>query len=239
MKIIGVMGKPGSGKTTFSDYLGTKDNVGVIHVDDLVANIKKKYFRIFLQPKENNKTENVKNNPKLKSGIKEKFYKNKFLFSLLMIIRTKLIEKDLFRTIESFKSNGKDLVVIDDWALPYQNKLFKKLDKIYSLERDFLERRDSLKKRDDLTVRELKVYDLPYSIGLIRVPENEIVTRIFNKGSFGELREIADKEYEKIGILSFNERYKVKTPQVSLDSLTQSINKSKDILYKQEARDKN
>ena len=51
MKLIGIMGKPGSGKTTFSDYLGRKDTVGVIHVDDLVADIKKKYFKFFLQPK--------------------------------------------------------------------------------------------------------------------------------------------------------------------------------------------
>ena len=142
MKLIGIMGKPGSGKTTFSDYLGCKDTVGVIHVDDLVADIKKKYFKFFLQPKENNKTENVKNNPKLKAGIKEKFYKNKFLFNILMKLRTKLIEKELLKKIEDFKLDGKEITVIDDWALPYQNKIFHKLDKIYTLERDFLERRD-------------------------------------------------------------------------------------------------
>ena len=54
MKLIGVMGNGGSGKTTFTNYLDNKDNVGVIHVDDLVGEVKKKYFGAFLQPKENN-----------------------------------------------------------------------------------------------------------------------------------------------------------------------------------------
>ena len=51
MKLIGITGKPGAGKTTFSDIYASKDNVGVIHVDDLVAKVKKRYFSMFLQPK--------------------------------------------------------------------------------------------------------------------------------------------------------------------------------------------
>ena len=31
MKLVGVMGNGGSGKTTFTNYLENKENVGVIH----------------------------------------------------------------------------------------------------------------------------------------------------------------------------------------------------------------
>ena len=37
MKIIGVMGNGGSGKTTFTTYFEQKTNVGVIHVDDILG----------------------------------------------------------------------------------------------------------------------------------------------------------------------------------------------------------
>ena len=76
MKLIGVMGIGGSGKTTFTEQLDKRENVGVIHVDNLVGEMKRKYFKIFLQSQENNTTESTKNNPKLKSGFKKLFYKN-------------------------------------------------------------------------------------------------------------------------------------------------------------------
>ena len=43
MKLIGVMGNGGSGKTTFTEHLDKRENVGVIHVDDLVGEIKRKW----------------------------------------------------------------------------------------------------------------------------------------------------------------------------------------------------
>ena len=87
MKLIGVMGNSGSGKTTFTEYLETKQSVGVIHVDSITSDIKKRYFRIFLQGKDKNNTESTKNNPKVKLGAKAVFYKSKFTFNLLMNIR--------------------------------------------------------------------------------------------------------------------------------------------------------
>ena len=59
MKLIGVMGNSGSGKTTFTEYLETKPSVGVVHVDLITADIKKKYFKPFLQPREKNTTEST------------------------------------------------------------------------------------------------------------------------------------------------------------------------------------
>ena len=84
MKLIGVMGNSGSGKTTFTEYLGTKPSVGVIHVDQLTGEVKKKYFRPFLQGADKNTTEATKTNPKLRPEAKAIFYKNEFLFNMLI-----------------------------------------------------------------------------------------------------------------------------------------------------------
>lgn len=47
MKIIGIMGNGGSGKTSFSDALASKESVGIIHVDDLVGNVKENILNFF------------------------------------------------------------------------------------------------------------------------------------------------------------------------------------------------
>ena len=171
MKLIGVMGNSGSGKTTFTTYLEGKKTVGVIHVDELVGNIKRKYFYIFLQPKEKNSTDRTKENPKLNTNVKEFFYKNKLAFKFLMFVRSKLIEEELNKKIQEFKSIGKKVIFIDDWALPTHRNLVPKLNQIYFLKRGISTRRDALKKRDDLTNRELKIYDIPYARKNIDIPK--------------------------------------------------------------------
>lgn len=75
MKIIGIMGMGGAGKSTFTEMLGKKEKVGIIKVDDLVGEAKKKYFRAFLQSQENNTTEVTDENPKLNNSIKKSFFK--------------------------------------------------------------------------------------------------------------------------------------------------------------------
>lgn len=41
MKLIGITGKAGAGKTTLSDMIAKHQNVGVIHVDELLKKVKK------------------------------------------------------------------------------------------------------------------------------------------------------------------------------------------------------
>lgn len=223
MKLIGVTGKPGSGKTTFSEHLEKRENVGVIHVDDILGNFKKKYFGAFLQSKEKNNTENTKHNPKLKSNFKELFFKNKFAFKLLMKLRSKLVEKELNSQIESFKRNGKKTVIIDDWNLMSHKSLNGKFNHMYIIDRNFVERRRGVQKRDNASLRELKIIDLPYALGIIKWPEGENVSKIENNGSIADLQNTADLEYEKFGELTFDERYSVK--QNSINSLLHNMNK--------------
>ena len=66
MKLIGVTGKSGAGKTTFSNYLkeNSKD-IEVIHIDDLLRDIKLKYFKFLM--KEDKNGEKTKVDYKLKN----------------------------------------------------------------------------------------------------------------------------------------------------------------------------
>lgn len=212
MKLIGVMGNSGSGKTTFTEYLGTKPTVGVIHVDKITGEVKKKYFRPFLQSKEKNTTENTRTNPKLRPGAKAIFYKNKIMFNLLMGIRNKLIGKELRNKINEFKKQGKSLVVIDDWAITTQKDLMKDISHIYYMNREFGIRRKSLKTRDDITEMEAKLYDLPYALKFIRAPKRDSgkVTYIANKGTIEELYAKAEEVYRERGELTFDERYSLR-----------------------------
>lgn len=210
MKLIGVMGNSGSGKTTFTEYLETKSSVGVIHIDSIVADIKKKYFRPFLQGKDKNTTENTKNNPKVKSNVKNIFYKNKFTFNLLMGVRNKLIGKELERRIEEFKRNGKKVIVVEDWALPTHKKLFPKFSHVYAMKRHFTDRREGLKKRDNISIEEANLYDVPYALKFIQVPKQSNVSFVNNYGSIEDLYASAEEIYREIGELSFDERYSLK-----------------------------
>ena len=210
MKLIGIMGNSGSGKTTFSEYLETKQSVGVVHVDLITADIKKKYFRPFLQSREKNCTENTYINPKVKTEVKALFHKNKFAFKCLMAVRNKLIGKELERQIEDFKRQGKRVVVVEDWALPTQKNLLPKFSQIYVLQRNLSDRRQGLKERDAITQEEAKIFDLPYALKFIRVPKQNNVIKISNNGTIENLFQKAEEEYQKIGELSFDERYSLR-----------------------------
>ena len=224
MKLIGVMGNGGSGKTTFTEHLDKRENVGVIHVDDLVGEIKRKYFTMFLQAKENNTTESTKANPKLKSNSKKFFYQNKFAFKFLMAVRSKLIEKQLNKRIEEFKSGEKGVIVIDDWALSTHKKLFPKFNHVYTVERPYLSRRKGIQERDALTTKEAKVNDLPYALGFFFFFFGQNTSIIKNDGSIKELQNTADLEYERLGELTFDEKYNARD-KVDLRSATQRLTK--------------
>lgn len=210
MKLIGVMGNTGTGKTTFTEYFETKPSVGVIHVDLITADVKRKYLKPFLQSKEKNNTKNTIINPKVKPEIIAFFHKNRFAFNCLMAIRNRLIGKELERQIEELKRNGKKVIIVDDWALPTQKKLFSKFNQIYVLQRDFAGRRQGIIERDGVSNDEAKLYDLPYALKFIKIPKQSNIRKVYNKGTIEELYQKAEEEYQSIGELSFDERYSLR-----------------------------
>lgn len=234
MKLIGITGKPGSGKTTFSNQLETKDTVGVIHIDDLVGEVKKKYFKLLIRKKLG---DDKRSNPPIKSNIKELFYKNKFIFTAWLKIRNILISKELEKRMTELKQEGKGIIVLDDWALSSNYKLMKKLDYIYGMKRTYLKRRKGLKERDNLNLYELRVAELPYTLEHLKLPDGENVSIITNDGSLEELRKIADREYERIGILSFNERYAVKAKESAIFGVAHSLGKARKVASQEKLYD--
>lgn len=239
MKLVGVMGKSGAGKTTFTDILAENSNVGIIHVDDLVAKAKQKYFKMFLQPSQKNTTENTKKNPKLDSRAKEFFYANKTMFNILMKIRSSLVRKPLDEEIRKLKIQGKRVIVIDDWALNTHKNLYSKLNRIYYIERNFLCRRRSLKLRDDLNNAELRISDIPYAMGHLKKPTGAKVTTISNAGTIEDLRTKAREEYEKLGEQTFDDKYiiGVDFSSVLKKEINKEIQKTKEVRKRERIRE--
>lgn len=174
MKLIGVTGKSGAGKTTFSDYLTQKNiDIGIIHVDEINEELKEKYLKVFIK---NNKTDRKKVSFKLNSFL----YKNKHFFNIAMRIRSMLVSPLLNKRIK--KMNNKKIVMIDDTFLIY-DKVFKRLDKIYELKRAYQDRRAAIMERDDVTKEEAVAYDIAFFTSNYNdIKNDKRVIRIINDG---------------------------------------------------------
>lgn len=208
MKIIGITGMSGAGKSTFTEMIGKHPKVGIIKVDDLVGEAKKKYFKAFLQPKENNTTEATRENPKLKNSAKKLFFEHRITFWGLMKLRSFLVKPGLQSKIEQYKKEGKELVVVDDWMVGSHKWLKPKLNSLYVVKRKFLDRREGLKIRSALTAEELKVWDLPYAKGFVKNKNASYI--IQNNGTLEGLECAAQRVYERYVTPSFDDRYGVK-----------------------------
>lgn len=201
MKLIGVTGKAGAGKTTFSNILAEKTNIGVVHVDDILTEIKLKYFKLFMN--KNKDGEKIKVNNSFKSII----YKNRILFDIFMKCRAKLIDKPLELEIERLQSEGKKIIIIDDLFLKY-NKRCKDISKIIILERPYAVRKEALKQRDELTKHEIVTADSAHFYGNYKeIIKTKNVEKIFNTGSKEDLKKEAEIIYKKY-FSSMKERYK-------------------------------
>lgn len=193
MKLIGITGKSGAGKTTFSEYLATNNrkDIGVIHVDDLIKELKLKYFKIFM--KKDNKGEKVR----VDSRLKKFLHRNKYIFSAFMKFRSKLVEPLLNKKIEEL-SKTKKIIIIDDIFIKY-HKVYSELDKIYLIERPFRERKEALVIRDGISKEEIAAYDIAHYKGNYKeIRGDKRVKTIRNNGDRRELEEKAKEIYQEI-----------------------------------------
>jgi len=203
MKLIGVTGKSGAGKTTFSDMLANKSNIGVIHVDDILLQIKLKYFKIFMnKSKDGTRT-------KVNSKLKMLIYKNKRLFDLFMKFRAKLIEKPIESEIERFRNEGKKAVIIDDTFIKYQRR-YEELSKIYIIERPYIERKEAIIKRDKSTKEDVVAADTAhYKRNYKEISKRRNIEKIQNNGTKEDLQIVVNQIYEK-EYITFKDKYKQK-----------------------------
>ncbi len=188
MKLIGVTGKSGSGKTTFSDYLKeNSEDIEVIHIDDLFKKVTLKYFQPLM--KENKNGEKIK----VDSRLRKFLYKNKLIFLMFSKFRAKLVESLLNKRLEELQN--KRIVIIDDVFIK-THKIYKELKQIYLLERNYIERKNALQKRDEITKEEIVAYDMAHFTGNYKeIKDDKRVTKIQNSGDKEKLRKKAREIY--------------------------------------------
>lgn len=188
MNLVGVTGKSGAGKTTFSNYLkeNSKD-IEVIHIDDLLRDIKLKYFKFLM--KEDKNGEETKVDSKLKNYI----YKTKPIFFMFSKFRAKLIEPALNRKLKELQ--GKRIVIIDDIFIKY-HKIYKDFKQIYLVERTYVDRKNSLQQRDDITKEEIVAYDMAHFTGNYKeIKDDKRIIKIKNDSDEETLRKKAREVY--------------------------------------------
>lgn len=191
MKLIGITGKSGAGKTTFSNILSKNKDIGVIHIDDLLKELKLKYFKLLMQK------DNYGEKTKISGNLKMLIYKNKILFNLFMKFRAKILKKGIDNKIKELQDDGKKIVAIDDIFIKTLH-IYDKLDKVFLIERSYIKRKEALKDRDNLTVKDIVAADIAHFKGIYKdTHKNNKVEKIINDGS-EELLNIKAKEiYDK------------------------------------------
>lgn len=196
MKLIGITGKAGAGKTTISNIIAQNNNVGVIHVDDVLKDVKLKYLKLFMDT--DNKGEKTKVNGKLKMLL----FRNKILFNLIMKFRTLLVRKRIDGKIKELQDAGKDIILIDDIYIKFLH-IYNDLDRLFIIERSYVDRKEALKKRDNLTLQEVVASDIAHFKGVYKdASKGKNVQKVFNNGTRESLIEKAKEIYEKYFIPS-------------------------------------
>jgi len=191
MKLMGITGKSGAWKTTFSNILAQNEDVGVIHIDDLLREIKLKYFKSLMQ--NSNKGEKTKVN----SGLKMLIYKNRIVFNLFMKFRAKLLKKRIDSKIQELQDRGKKVIIIDDIFIKSLH-IYDDLEKVLLVERSYVNRKQALRDRDDLTLQDIVASDIAHFKGIYKdTHKNSKIENITNKGSKEELFIKAKEIYEK------------------------------------------
>jgi len=202
VKLIGVTGKTGAGKTTFSNMLANKEKVGVIHVDDILKEFKLKYFKLLLSKDKNGEK------TKINYNLKTILYGNKLIFELFMRFRSKLVEDKIDKKILQLVEEGNEIIIIDDIFIKYM-KRYKDLSKVYIVRRPFLERKAAIKERDDLTKKEIVAVDVAHhKKNYKEISKNKKIQYINNNGTQEELSKIVDEIYNEQLDVSIREKYK-------------------------------
>ena len=220
MQLIGITGKAGAGKTTFSNILADKNNIGVIHADDILKQIKLKYFSMFMDKDKDGKRTKI--NPKLKKNL----YSNKIIFNLLMKLRAKLINKPLLSEIERLEAEGKETILIDDIFIRHQ-KIYDRLSMVFIIDRPYAQRKKAIIKRDAFTLEEAVAVDVADFKGNYKeISQRRNTIKIINNGTEEELRQKAEEIYKQY-FMNFRNRYKEEPKDNNKRKETKTLNKKK------------
>ena len=124
-----------------------------------------------------------------------------------MKFRARLLKKRIDGKIKELQDNGKDTIIIDDIFIKFLH-IYNYLDRIFVVERNYVERKEALKQRDNLTLQDVVASDIAHFKGVYKeVSKGNNVEKIFNNGSRELLTEKAKEIYEKY-FISSKEQFK-------------------------------
>lgn len=192
MKLIGITGKAGSGKTTISNMLQEYPGVAVIHVDELVDKEKENKFSLIMDSDKNGRPIVVK------KRMREFIYNNKILFRVFMKLKNALIQSKINKKIMEYEKQGFTAVVIDSIYLKYLS-IYKQLDVKILMRRSYSQRLQSVLERDkDKNMDKARFIssDIPYKRGYCKEHINSYKYIIRNT-TIDNLRRQAQKIFEK------------------------------------------
>lgn len=206
MIVIGVTGKSGAGKTTFTDFLGERKNVGVIHLDDMVNNVKEDSFQKQIRKRNKN------NEPVLlPSNLHAIINNNRLVFRTFCRIKKHFLKDRIAAEIKRFKAEGKDAVVIESCYLTdlVDKKLFNKM---ICVKRPFKKRVQAVMERENESESKVDMVtrDMPYKRRISSVKESDFDYIIMNTNGKEELKNASEKIYDEVvGIKTFDELIRV------------------------------
>lgn len=193
MKLIGITGKSGAGKTTLANIFAKNKNVGVIHVDELMEKVKEKKLSKIMDKNEDGTPLSIKKN------IRKILYGNKHIFLMYIKCKGLFLNKKIKRQIRQYEEQGKKAVVIECVHLKYF-PIFKQLDRRILVQRPYIERQKSVLQRDkdkNMDKEIFSMWDLPYKRSYYKEDIGSYDYNITNKTKT-QLEELAQRIYNEL-----------------------------------------
>lgn len=193
MKLIGITGKAGAGKTTLSDIIGRNQDVGVIHVDELFEKVKREKLSGMMECNSKGKPVAVKKN------IRKVLYGNKYIFLIFIRTRAIILSGKINEKLKEFEKAGKNVAVIESTHLKYY-PIFKKLDKKVLIRRPYIVRQKSVLLRDkekNMDKEIFALWDIPYKRSYYKENMDNYEYKIDNE-SIEKLEQVAEQIYKDV-----------------------------------------
>lgn len=210
MKIIGITGKGGTGKTTFSNMLIKDNKSEIIHMDYILDEIKSSKLISPMTQKavyiENKNQEHRIINEKLSN----KIYKTKFILDIYLKIRKKIINSILNNKINELKNKGIETIIVEGIDLSKLDVLYD-MDYLILMTAPYNERLQRVIKRDGIFDKEIFVKkDLKSQRNIIGKISKKIDKVIENNGTIEELQTKAEELEQDIKFIKSNKEFREK-----------------------------